>query len=222
MKLSQETIKILKNFSEINSTILIRRGNNIVTIDASKRILADAQLSENIPNDFAIHDLNSLLTVSTLLENPDFDFKKDKVVIKNSHRSVNYIYADPSVVQDAAPLRQKIPTLFKEDKVVHKFTLSEDDLKSIKQAASVMNLPYISFIGDSSGVRLVAQDVANDTLGNFTLQIADEASTQFEHHLAIDNLRVLPGTYEVSVSPTITHLTNKNAPLEYWIVMESV
>lgn len=222
MKLSPETIRILKNFSEINSTILIRKGNSIVTVDASKRILADAKLSENLPNDFAIHDLNSLLTVTTLLENPDFDFKKDKVVLKNSNKSVNYIYADPSVVQDAQPLRQKIPTMFRDDSVVHKFLLSEEDLKSIKQAAAVMNLPYVSFVGDNSGIKVIAQDIANDTLGNFTLQISDECEAPFEHHLALDNLRVLPGTYEVSVSPTITHFSNKNSPLEYWIVMESV
>lgn len=222
MKLSQDTIKILKNFSEINTTILIRRGNNIVTVDASKRILADAKLNENLPNDFAIHDLNSLLTVSSLFDNPDFDFKSDKVVIKNNHRSVNYCYADPSVVQDAAPLRQKIPTMFKDDSVVEKFTLTEEDLKSLRQAATVMHLPYISFIGDSSGVKVVAQDISNDTLGNFTVQIADKASAKFQHNLLLDNLRVLPGTYDVSVSPTITHFANKNTQLEYWIVMESV
>lgn len=222
MKLSQETIKILKNFSEINATILIRRGNNIVTIDASKRILADAKLNEDLPNDFAIYDLNSLLTVSSLFENPDFDFKKDKVVIKNNHRSVNYCYADPSVVQDAAPLRKKIPTLFTEDSVVEKFVLAEEDLKSLRQAATVMHLPYISFVGDSSGVKVVAQDVSNDTLGNFTVHISDKASSTFQHNLLLDNLRVLPGTYEVSVSPTITHFANKNTQLEYWILMESV
>ena len=104
----------------------------------------------------------------------------------------------------------------------HKFTLSEDDLKSIKQAASVMNLPYVSFIGDKSGVKVVAQDITNDTLGNFTVQISDKCNSAFEHHLALDNLRVLPGTYDVSVSPTITHFSNKSAELEYWIVMESV
>lgn len=222
MKLSQETIRILKNFSEINSTILIRRGNNIVTVDASKRILADAKLPENIPNDFAIHDLNSLLTVSSLFENPDFDFKTDKVVIKNNNRSANYCYADPSVVQDAGPLRQKIPTMFKDDSVVQKFTLNEEDLKSLRQAATVMHLPYISFIGDTAGVRIVAQDVTNDSLGNFTVHIADKSSAKFQHNLLLDNLRVLPGSYEVSVSPTITHFQNTNTPLEYWIVMESV
>lgn len=222
MKLSQETIRILKNFSEINSTILIRRGNNIVTVDASKRILADAKLPESLPNDFAIHDLNSLLTVSSLFENPDFDFKSDKVVIKNNHRSVNYLYADPSVVQDAGPLRQKIPTMFKNDAVVQKFVLTEEDLKSLRQAATVMHLPYISFIGDANGVKVVAQDIANDTLGNFTLQISDKSAAKFQHNLLLDNLRVLPGTYDVSVSPTITHFENKNAAIEYWIVMESV
>lgn len=222
MKLSQDTIRILKNFSEINTTILIRRGNTIVTVDASKRILADAKLPESLPNDFAIHDLNSLLTVSSLFENPDFDFKTDKVVIKNNHRSVNYLYADPSVVQDALPLRQKIPTMFKDDSVVQKFTLTEEDLKSLRQAATVMHLPYISFIGDQSGVKVVAQDITNDSLGNFTLHIADKSEKKFQHNLLLDNLRVLPGTYEVSVSPTITHFCNKNADLEYWIVMESV
>jgi hypothetical protein len=222
MKLSQDTIRILKNFSEINTTILIRRGNTIVTVDASKRILADAKLPESLPNDFAIHDLNSLLTVSSLFENPDFDFKTDKVVIKNNHRSVNYLYADPSVVQDALPLRQKIPTMFKDDSVVQKFTLTEEDLKSLRQAATVMHLPHISFIGDQSGVKVVAQDITNDSLGNFTLQIADKSDKKFHHNLLLDNLRVLPGTYDVSVSPTITHFCNKNADLEYWIVMESV
>ena len=222
MKLSQETLRILKNFSEINSTILIRRGQTIVTVDASRRILADAKLPESLPNDFAIHDLNSLLTVSSLFDNPDFDFKTDRVVIKNNHRSVNYCYADPSVVQDAAPLRQKIPTMFTDDSVVETFTLTDEDLKSLRQAASVMQLPYVSFIGDSAGVRVVAQDISNDTLGNFTLQIADKTNKKFQHNLLLDNLRVLPGTYAVSVSPKITHFRNKSAPLEYWIVMEAV
>lgn len=222
MKLSLQTIKILKNFSEINPTILVRRGKNIVTIDHSKRIIADANVEEAMPQDFAIHDLNQFLTVSSLLENPDFEFKADRVVVKNNNKHINYIFADPSCVTDAKVVRDKIPGMFKDSDIVQKFTISEEDLKSIRQTASILKYPHITFVGNGETVKIVARDISNDSLGDYVVTLSEPSGSEFQHTMLLDNLRVLPGTYEVAISPTIAHFVNKTFPIKYWIVMESV
>ena len=40
MKLSNETREILKNFSTINSNLLIKNGNKVATMSAMKNIVA--------------------------------------------------------------------------------------------------------------------------------------------------------------------------------------
>jgi len=222
MKLSTQTIKILKNFSEINPTILVRQGQNIVTIDHNKRIIADANVDETMPQDFAIHDLNQFLTVSSLFENPDFEFKRDRVVVKNNNRQINYIFADPSCVTDAKVVRDKIPGMFRDADIVKTFAVSEEDLKSIRQTASILKYPHITFVGDEDGVRIIARDLSNDAVGDYVVRISNEPTTEFEHTMLLDNLRVLPGEYQVSISPTIAHFVNQTFPIKYWIVMEAV
>ena len=41
MKLSNNTTNILKNFSQINQSILIKQGNKLKTISVMKNILAE-------------------------------------------------------------------------------------------------------------------------------------------------------------------------------------
>lgn len=222
MKISNQTIRILKNFSKINPTILVRSGKNLVTLDHNKRIIADANVDEIMPIDFAIHDLNQFLTVVSLFESPDFEFKNDRVVVKNNHKQVNYIFADQGCVTDAKVVRDKIPMMFKEEDIVQSFSLNEADLKSITETATILKYPHITFVGDDSGVRIVARDTTNNSLGDFVINLNIKASSSFEHTMLLDNLRVLSGDYDVAISPNIAHFVNKSFPIKYWIVMEAV
>ena len=49
MKLSKNTLEVLKNFATINTNILVREGNTLATISTGKNIYARAQKSETIP-----------------------------------------------------------------------------------------------------------------------------------------------------------------------------
>jgi hypothetical protein len=66
MKLSKDTLSILKNFANINDGIVFRQGNVLRTCDAQKQILAETTISEVIPNDFGIFDLNRFLSALDL------------------------------------------------------------------------------------------------------------------------------------------------------------
>jgi hypothetical protein len=221
MKLSTDTIKILRNFSDINNTIYIRKGNNIITVDPQKRIVADASISESLPRDCALYDLNRFLGVTSLFDSPDLDFANDKIVVKSDNRSIDFIYADPSVVQDAGPTRKKIPSVFDEKSIVQKFTLTEDDLKSLRQAASLLGLTHVSFVSDDAGLKVIAQDVSNESLGKVTLNVAGECTANSTCNMLFENLKVLPDTYNVEVSPTVAHFVGTTTGVQYWIVMEA-
>ena len=61
MKISTETLNILKNFSTINSSLVVKQGNTIRTISPAKNILAKFECPESFDNDFAVYDLNKFL-----------------------------------------------------------------------------------------------------------------------------------------------------------------
>ena len=57
--ISKETIDILKNFSSINKSIVIKPGNTIRTLSVNKNILASAKIEESISEQISIYALSS-------------------------------------------------------------------------------------------------------------------------------------------------------------------
>ena len=61
MKLTSDTLSLLKNFSEINQNILVKPGKKLQTISTMKNILAEADITEAFDGEFAIYDLPEFL-----------------------------------------------------------------------------------------------------------------------------------------------------------------
>ena len=61
MKLSTNTVQVLKNFASINQNLVIKEGNEIKTMSAMKNIVAKATVEETFPKQVAIYDLNEFL-----------------------------------------------------------------------------------------------------------------------------------------------------------------
>lgn len=226
MKLSENTLKILKNFSEINNSIFIRKDSSLVTVDPQLRIVADASLEEPFQKDFAIYNLSEFLAVNSAQQNSSLIFEDDKVVFSNesSSSTLDYFYSDPTNVQDAMPTRNKIPSVFHEDFIVHRFTLSESNLKAIRLNASLLSLTHISFIGHSNSVKLVIRDLASKSTQNkYTISLESKSQGDCEQtfNMLFENLKIISDTYEVELSPTVAHFTGKNTGIQYWVVMEA-
>ena len=60
MKLSDQTLEVLKNFSDINTNILVKPGSELSTISTMKNILAKATITESFDKQFAVYDLSEL------------------------------------------------------------------------------------------------------------------------------------------------------------------
>ena len=81
MKLSENTLTILKNFAAINSGVVLSPGKKQRTISPEKSILVEAVLDDDIPSEFGIYDLNEFLGIFTFLKNPEITFGNNLVVL---------------------------------------------------------------------------------------------------------------------------------------------
>ena len=215
MKLSDNTLNVLKNFAGINNSILVKEGNKLRTISVAKNILAEADIPEEFPRDVAIYDLNQFLNGLGLHSDPDSDFTPESyIAIKEGTRRVKYFYADPQVITAPPEKEINLPT---EDVC---FQLDSTALDKLLKAAAVYQLPDLSAVGEAGVVKLVVRDKRNDTSNEYAV-VVGETNKDFVFNFKVENIKILPGNYDVVVSQSlISRFTCKNQDLTYYIALE--
>ena len=215
MKLSDSTLSLLKNFSTINQSILFKQGTKLRTISVMKNILAEATISEELPRDFGIYDLGQFLNGLSLHNNPDLDFQEDNyVVIKEGISRSKYFFADPQVIVTPPERPMNLPS---EDVT---FDLSTEQLDKLLKAAAIYQLPDLAVVGANGVVKIVVRDKKNDTSNDFAITVG-ETDKQFSFNFKVENIKILPGNYEVVVSSKLlSRFRSKNQDLTYFIALE--
>jgi hypothetical protein len=215
MKLSESTLSVLKNFSTINQSILFKQGRRLRTISVMKNILAEATIDEELPKDFGIYDLNQFLNGMGLHQSPELDFAHDSyVVIKEGKMRTKYFFADANVIITPPDKPIELPS---EDVT---FDLSTDQLDKLLKAAAVYQLPDLSAVGENGVVKLVVRDKKNDTSNDFAITVGETDAT-FSFNFKVENIKILPGTYDVVVSQKLlSRFSSKNHDLTYYIALE--
>ena len=216
MKLSDNTLTILKNFAGINNSILVKKGNKLRTISVAKNILAEADISpEEFPRDFAIYDLNQFLNGLSLHQDPEMDFSEASyLTIREGRRKVKYFYADPAVI--ISPPEKEI-TLPSED--VH-FQLDSSSLEKLLKAAAVYQLPDFCVVGNAGVIKLVVRYKKNDTSNEYSIKVG-ETDKEFVFNFKVENIKIIPGAYDVVVSSKLlSKFTNTSFELNYFIALE--
>jgi len=215
MKLSDKTLTLLKNFSSINQSILFKEGNSLRTISVMKNILAEATIEEELPKNFGIYDLNQFLNGLNLHQNAELDFQNDGyVVIKEGKSRSKYFFADPNVI--VTPPEKDI-VLPSEDVC---FLLDTKELDKLLKAAAVYQLPDLSVVGEAGVVKLVVRDKKNDTSNDFSV-IVGETDEVFSFNFKVENIKILPGNYEVVISSKLlSRFKNTGFNVTYHIALE--
>jgi len=215
MKLSEKTLTLLKNFSNINQSILFKKGSSLRTISVMKNILAEATIDEDLPTDFGIYDLGQFLNGLTLHNRPELDFQNDGFVyIKEGRMRSKYFFADPKVIVTPPDKELELPS---EDV---SFTLSTEQLDKLLKAAGIYQLPDLAVVGKNGVVKILVRDKKNDTSNDFAITVGDTDDT-FSFNFKVENIKILPGTYDVVVSKKLlSRFTCQNYNLKYYIALE--
>lgn len=218
MELSEDTLNVLKNFSGINPNMMIRSGNTIKTISEARTVLSRATVSEEFPVDFGIYDMNEFMGVLQLVDTPKLKFEDDYVVVNDStgRSKVKYFYSS----EDTLTTPQKDITM---PEANVKFTLDNETLNRLKRAASTLGHSEISISGKDGVLSLSVVDSQNMTSNAFSIDVDGEFAEDavFNFILSTNNLKILPGDYEVEISSKlITQFSHKSLDVKYWIALE--
>ena len=215
MKLSDRTINLLKNFASINQSILFKQGKSLRTISVMKNILAEANVDEDFPQDFGVYDLSQFLNSLGLFHEPELNFTGQSFVnIKEGKQRSKYFFADPSVIVSPPEKSISLPTVDVE------FTLKSSQLDRLLKAASVYHLTDLSVVGDGKEIKMVVSDRKNDTSNDFSIVVGDTSDT-FSFNFKVENIKILPGTYDVVVSQkNISRFVSTTRDLTYYIALE--
>jgi hypothetical protein len=217
MQISNETIDILKNFAMINPSIAFEPGNVLQTVATNKTIMAKAELVDVLPSPGAIYDLSRFLGVVSLFETPEYEFNTSQVTIKERSKSVNYTFADPSMI--VTPPNNK--TLAIEDPDVD-IEVSGEKISAVLKAAAILQLKEVAISCDGSQVFLEGLDTnGSDTYKEVIQDWTPESTFQFI--FKTESFKMLPGDYNVKLNKGgIAQFSSKRGEvvITYWVAAE--
>jgi len=214
MYLSQETVSLLKNFSTINQSILIRAGKQLRTMSVMKNILSECDIDESFDRDIAIYDLNQFLSCLSLIPGAELMLEDHAIVITDGTNSIEYRYADPSVIAAPPEKELKLPS---EDVCV---VMTEEHLETVKKAAAVLQIPDVSLVGDGEKIFLTVRDKKNSGSNSYKIEVG-ETDRVFQANAKVENLKLLTGDYDVVMSEkNLAKFMSHSRPLVYFVALE--
>ena len=203
MKITPDSLELLKNFSGINQSILLTTDKKLNTIAESKDVLAQAEISEKFDKEFGIFDLNEFLATLSLFKDPSFKLIDDMFLdikddLKGSRSSCKYYKADSSAIAEM-PSTEKILKAIKTAEI--KFELTEDDLNAILKAAGTLQSKCACVESDGKKISISAFDPDNSTANTYSIEVAKGFGKKFRMIFKTQNLSMLmKGDYQVSIS----------------------
>ena len=216
MKLSVETIEVLKNFSSINQSMLFKPGKSLSTVSSLKTVLATAQIAENIPSEFAIYDINKMLAKINLHKDCDLEFEEDRVIFKSGRRSDYIKHCSPKVIVTPPDKKLTIPN------PDYSFDLSQEDLEWQRKSASISGSPNFVFESDGEKIFLVSTDVKDDSSDRSETEIGEGDGRSFTIVMKVENFKMMDGSYSIEVNKRgLSKFTNKDKDVEYFVAIEA-
>ena len=213
MKISEKTINVLKSFSQLNNSILIRPGNVIATTTEVKNVMARARVEETFSNQFAIYDLSKFLGIVSLFNEPDFEFGEKQVKISSGRQYIMYTYADPSFVTAAPDREIELPTTDVE------FSVTDTEVNRLLRSLAVLELKDFVITGDGQKVYMKANNSKDVSSDSFAIEVGTTDKT-FNVYLKPEYFKLMNNDYNVKISSR--GLLQFTAPdLTYWVAAES-
>lgn len=216
MKLSENTLSILKNFSTINSGIVLKQGKKQRTMSPDKTILAEVNLEDDIGADFGIYDLPQFLGNISTLGNPDLQFNSNHVVMNDGTLKLNYYSCSPTLITSPPDKNLDMKS------VDVKFILTSANMQKLLRLAAMNAMPNLTVVGKDGKLLLKTHEKENDTSNYASMEIGEHSGEDFEKSFKTENLKMIADDYDVSITfQGFALFESKNKPLKYFVALEA-
>jgi len=213
MKISKETIGILKNYVTISNHLRIYPGNELSTLSPSTGIFAKITVPETFPTEVNIHELNSFLAILSYMDDQEIEFGEKSLKINGNGSTIEYRYSERDNII-APPFGKTI-----EVDTYYQFTLTAADINMLNKATGITQAEHITIEAKNNQVTLSVSGKESAVSQSKNLGVSPLTFTAL---LNVENFRVLPETYTVSLSKMkfLHFRPNVDTIPQYWIGLD--
>lgn len=224
MKISKQTLAILKNFAQINNSIIIDESFILKTgtggLGGSNRasILAVADIQEDFKN-ICVYDLNKLLSSINMfnIDEMDLSFNKSSIMLQQGHRRVTTPMSDINIIP--FPIKYTSDVI-KNPKIDYNatFNISNDSLRNIKNAANIFKAQekHLKIVIENGNGTLKVTNFANSSSDMYTETFKVDKKANASIVIDLNDFTLIEGDYEVSICDSrLLKLFNKDLNLTY-------
>lgn len=217
IELSSQTISILKYFSMLNQSIVIKPGNRLATVTPVKNVLAEVEVAENFNETVAIYDLNRLISILSIMDRPKLELSTNSMMISDGKQRVRYGYADRSLIVTPPEKGIAMP-----DTQLEGVLITAKVLASVQRAAAILKVPEITIRCHEGKVYIDTSDQRNKDADSLTVELCDcSPELSMTAVFKCENLNLFPSDYTVDISQKgIARFTSTSIPsLKYFLAV---
>lgn len=219
MKFSEETIKVLKTFSTINTNLFLKPGNKLSTCSQLNTIRAEVAIPESFPCEFGIYNLGEFLGVLSLFSEPDVEFTDKVAYIREGRSAIRFLACEPSLL--IYPDKKAQPgKVFTFPETYVEFDLTGSLLNTVIKTAGVLKTTDITIEGDGKNIFVSVADLKNPSSNSFRVEVGESDKT-FTANLKVENLKMATVDYTVSIAARkISRWKSKTQDAVYYVALE--
>lgn len=213
MKLSDSTLKILKNYSQINNKFRFPIGNTITTVNEGGNMFSMCEVPEVFEVEAPFYDLNEFLSVVGLFEDPDLEFKDKFVRITEDGHSLDYHYGESTLVhQNKNGVKFPLPDF---EMVVDKKLFDK-----IIKTSRILKLEHMKIRALNGIVDIELFDKEGENDNSYNIETEYTTTDEFEFIIKIESLVFISDTYNLHISSKgVTHWSGESGT-QYYLRME--
>jgi len=216
MKLTTETLSVLKNFASINQGIEFKQGNVIKTMSGGKTVLAKATLKDEFPHDFCVYDLNQFLNVHSMFDNTEIEFDDSNVIFKSGKKKTKYRKTAKEMIVVAPDKELALPS------VDISFSLTKEDFADLMKSASVLQSPHVAVESTGGKISVTGFNAKDNSAHTNSIEVAEGNGQTFKMVFLTENLKMIAGSYDVEISSKgLASFKNTTTDIQYWVATES-
>lgn len=216
MKFTKQTIDILKNFSQINSSIMLNKGSFIMTKSLNSVTYAEAEIPDVIDEDVGIYDLNSFLNMLNVV-GPDaeiiHDISTGQIIIRGQKMKIVERSADETtIIKPKKRLVMPVADLV--------FQINAGDFEKLIKASRMMKLTDLSV--EPIDGKLIITAKSKESESTFSVEVGEyEGNNVFNFDMKIDNMQFINSDYKVEISSKGAAKFSSDNGVAYVVVLES-
>lgn len=211
--MKQETLTVFKNFSQINKSIRINKGNVLTIFNSTIPLFGYAKVEDEFPKTFSIYDLNQWLATISLFNEPNIVYEDKQMLISSGRMAAKYRYSAPASTADQPSNPPSVPeTLFS-------FKMPREQLAEILKASSVLGLKELEF--SIKGLKTYTSDSNGNPIDNeYSSNIEDveftDESLATPVKIKVEALKLLPLDYKVEITEKAVIFTSEDGNISYY------